>query len=61
MISIMKALYIVNYKIIWYLLLAVCFASCGNKKKAADGEFANRLSMASSRVKLFGVNVYEKP
>ena len=30
MISVMKALYVVNYKIIGYMLLAVCFVACNN-------------------------------
>lgn len=34
--------------------------STNEKTIASDGGFADRLSVASSRVKLFGVNVYEK-
>lgn len=34
--------------------------STNEKTIATDGGFADRLSVASSRVKLFGVNVYEK-
>lgn len=34
--------------------------STNEKTVSSDGKFADRLSVASSRVKLFGVNVYEK-